>query len=312
LINYAVIGCGVIGKVHCSAIESDPQSYLLFVCDINARKADELADLFNCRASYNYNKLLQNPDVDAITICLPHSMHVKLFEKALLQGKHVVCEKPLATTPRDIYKMVELSENSIMKTTAAFQHRHSPLIGKLETLINQALHTIDLANVFLGKPESLSGIVENRSLSDIEVEDFAFGQIIYEKNRTLSLTAINSKDESWKPILKIKGSKGSFILEGSDSLIDLDVNSTDVLNELSAIETKMKEDKSLPGKKCYGNLHNLVISDFSEAVINNRKPYVSIKDASIANEIVLGFYYSTSKKDTVSFPIKEYRQPILR
>ena len=73
----------------------------------------------------------------------------------------------------------------------------------------------------------------------------------------------------------------------------------------------MQDDANLPGKKCYGNLHDLVYSDFSEAVLNNRKPYLSIREASAANEIVLGMYQSTTKGETVSLPIKEYRQPIL-
>lgn len=353
MVNYAVVGCGVIGKVHCAAIDLDPMGKLLFVCDIDVNKADKMADLFNCFSSYNYNELLLNPDVDVITICLPHSAHFELFEKAVSHGKHVLCEKPLATTPKDIYKMVELSEYGKLKTTVAFQHRHSPLIIKLKelviqgafgeilggeinfscersmdyynvdfwrgrwetegggTLINQAIHTIDLANIFLGIPNSLSGRVENRSHCEIEVEDFAIGSISYEKSRTLSLTVKNSKGESWKPYLKIVGSSGSFTLNGSSSLIDINIDSVLVHEELAKIELMMKDDKPLPGKKCYGNLHNILFSDFSEAITNNRTPLLSIKEASKANEIVLGFYNSTSKGEITLFPIKEYKQPNL-
>ncbi|MGL1890093.1 MAG: Gfo/Idh/MocA family oxidoreductase [Spirochaetaceae bacterium] len=353
MVNYAVVGCGVIGKVHCSAIMDDPNGNLLFVCDIDTNKADKMAELFNCESSYNYSELLINHNVDVITICLPHFKHIELFEKALEHGKHVLCEKPLATTPTDIYKMVELTEQIDLKTTAAFQHRHSALIIKLKelvdrgifgdilsgdlnfscdrsmdyyntgfwrgrwdsegggTLINQAIHTIDLANLFLGKPQSLTGKVENRSLPEIEVEDYALGSISYEKNRTLLLDVKNSKGESWKPFLTITGSLGSFTINGSDSIVELNIESEHIHKELTEIELMMKDDKPLPGKTCYGNLHNILFSDFSEAIIENRKPLLSIKEASLANEIVLGFYNSTSKAEGTVFPIKEYEQPNL-
>ena len=224
MVNYAVIGCGVIGKVHCTAINADSQSNLLYVCDSISARAENLAEIYNCDAVFDYMDILENPSIDVIAICLPHSEHIWLFEEAIRSGKHVLCEKPLATTPDDILKMVELAEKTDFKTTVAFQHRHSPLIQSLQsyvkegvfgqilggeinfgcnrtmeyynsevwrgkwrtegggTLINQAIHTIDLANVFLGEPESLTGEVENRLHSEIEVEDYAIGQIFYEKN----------------------------------------------------------------------------------------------------------------------------------
>ena len=94
-------------------------------------------------------------------------------------------------------------------------------------------------------------------------------------------------------------------------IIDLHLESLEVFNQLSAMEKMMKEDSSRPGKACYGNLHNLVISDFTESISNNKKPYLSLKEASKANEVVLGFYQSTSTGETVNFPMKEYKQPNL-
>ncbi len=70
------------------------------------------------------------------------------------------------------------------------------------TLINQAIHTIDLANLFLGKPESLSGKVENRSLPKIEVEDFALGQVDYENRRIPEFAEIGEGNLNWEEIIK--------------------------------------------------------------------------------------------------------------
>lgn len=335
MINYAVIGCGGISEVHCSAITSQKNSRLYTVCDIIPEKADKLGKKYNCKTSYNFNDILQNDKIDVVSLCLPHFKHVDFFEQALVSGKHVIIEKPLAIKYEDVKKMVLLSEQSDLKTTVAFQHRHSILIQKLKsfldngligeitggeinfccdrgmdyynaddwrgkwstegggTLITQAIHTIDLANVFLGVPVNVKGYIENREHPNIEVEDFAFGKVFYKDNKVLTIHAVNNGQKKWEPKLKVYGSKGSITLLGSDTLLELQTDNnedTESIKSLHDIESQMKNIQNLPGKKCYGDLHKLVFEDFTKSIIEGREPLLSVKDASMANEIVLGFY----------------------
>jgi len=335
MINYAVIGCGVISGTHCSAITSQENSKLYAVCDIIPERADKLAKKYNCKSSYSYDEILQNNEIDAISICLPHFKHLAFFEKAIKNGKHVITEKPLAIKFKDIEQMVLLSEQTTLKTTVAFQHRHSILVQKLKsyldngiigkitggeinfycdrdmnyysseswrgkwategggTLINQAIHTIDLANFFLGMPVNVKGYIKNKRHKEIEVEDFASGKVFYKDNKELTIMAVNSSQKKWEPKLKITGSKGSFTLLDSNTLLEFQTdskNSISLKKTLKETENQMKEIKNLPGKKCYGNLHTLVFEDFTKSIITDSKPFLSVKDASIANEIVLSFY----------------------
>lgn len=335
MINYAVIGCGGISKVHCAAIQLQKDSFLHTVCDIVPEKADQRAAEFNCSASYLYDEILGNSEIDVVTICLPHHEHYSLFKKALSGGKHVISEKPLAINMEDLEDMVELSETTTIKTTVAFQHRHSllvkalkthidnGLIGNIEkvdvnffcrrdmdyydadewrgkwategggTMINQAIHSIDLANIFLGEPIHITGRTENRFHSQIEVEDFGEGIVFYNDNRVLNLKAINSHEKDWEPKLTIYGTEGFVTLLGSDVLLDFEIYNGDksaIKAELKEIEELMQKDKTLPGKSCYGDLHERVFDDFTQAIIEDRKPYLSVKDAAMANKIVLEFY----------------------
>lgn len=333
MINYGVIGCGVISKVHCAAIEKEINSKLITVCDIVPEKANDLAKTYGCNAVYDYDEVLKDPNIDVITICLPHHEHYKLFKKSLSAGKHVLTEKPLGINFNDVSDMVKISEATELKTTVAFQHRHSILVkalktyldsglfgdikgGELEfhctrdmdyydsdewrgkwategggTLINQAIHTVDLANLFLGCPLNVEGSIENRQHPKIEVEDYAQGSVIY-KNSLLMLKAVNSNEKPWEPKLTINCLKGKFVLIGSDHLHSLelyDSNETEIIKKLTDIENEMKQ-KEVSGKACYGSLHNLVFEDFTNSIINNTKPLMSIKEGAMANNIVLEFY----------------------
>lgn len=333
MINYGVIGCGVISKVHCAAIEKETNSKLLTVCDTDPERANTLAEMYACNAVYNYDEVLADPNIDVITICLPHHEHYRLFRESLAAGKHVLTEKPLAIKTNDVRDMVNLSESTNLKTTVAFQHRHSILVkeikrylnsgifgdiqgGELEfhctrnmdyydseewrgkwetegggTLINQAIHTIDLANLFLGNPIKVEGSIQNRQHHKIEVEDYAVGTVRY-KDSLLMLKAVNSNEKSWEPKLTINCMKGRFVLIGSDCLHSLELynsDSADILQKLRTLENEMKQ-KEVAGKACYGSLHNLVFEDFTNSIIEDKRPLLSIKEGAMANNIVLDFY----------------------
>lgn len=340
MINYGVIGCGGISKVHCPGIQKQKESRLHTVCDIIPERADALAKEFACNAVYNYDDVLQNDEIDVITICLPHHEHYELFKKALAAGKHVISEKPLAINMENLVEMVKLSETTSLKTTVAFQHRHSELIialkeyldsgliGEIESaqldfyctrdmdyynadswrgkwateggglLINQAIHTIDLANLFLGKPIKVTGNIKNLLHPEIEVEDYALGDVKY-SNCLLKIKAVNSKEKNWEPKITLNGSKGQLVILGSDKIISLDLideDCTEIKDNLKKIEKSMIIDKDLPGKTCYGDLHERIFDNFTHSILDNKAPLVSIKDGAMANEIVLGFYKNREDK----------------
>jgi predicted dehydrogenase len=62
-----------------------------------------------------------------VAIGLPHHLHSQVFLDALAAGKHVICEKPLSTTPADLYKMAAAAQKSSQITSGIFQHRYSPV-----------------------------------------------------------------------------------------------------------------------------------------------------------------------------------------
>jgi D-xylose 1-dehydrogenase (NADP+, D-xylono-1,5-lactone-forming) len=87
------------------------------------------------RAHGSYERLLEDPGVDAIYISLPNSLHVEWSVRALAAGKHVLCEKPLTRNPDEAEEAFAAAERAGLVLMEAFMWRHSPQTAKLLQLV---------------------------------------------------------------------------------------------------------------------------------------------------------------------------------
>ena len=108
--NLVVIGYGGIGSgLHCkNALKSDAVN-LKGIYDIDPKKAETAAE----RGIYAYSSLdevLSDPTVDLVTVAIPNDSHKEVVVKALLAGKNVICEKPVALSSEDLEEMIAASK----------------------------------------------------------------------------------------------------------------------------------------------------------------------------------------------------------
>jgi xylose dehydrogenase (NAD/NADP) len=89
------------------------------------------------RAHEGYEALLADPEVDAVYIPLPNSLHVEWTKCALEAGKHVLCEKPLTDEPDDAEALFELAERKGLFLAEAFMYRHNPQTRRVEELVRE-------------------------------------------------------------------------------------------------------------------------------------------------------------------------------
>jgi xylose dehydrogenase (NAD/NADP) len=87
------------------------------------------------RSHGSYDALLADPDVDAVYISLPNSLHVDWSVRALEAGKHVLCEKPLSRHPEEAERAFDVAERTGRLLTEAFMYRHNPQTKRLKELV---------------------------------------------------------------------------------------------------------------------------------------------------------------------------------
>jgi D-xylose 1-dehydrogenase (NADP+, D-xylono-1,5-lactone-forming) len=99
-----------------------------------ARAEAQAARLGIPRAHGSYEELLRAPDVDAVYIAVPNSLHVEWSVRALEAGKHVLCEKPLSRRAEDVARAFDAAERAGRVLVEAFMWRHHPQTYRLEQL----------------------------------------------------------------------------------------------------------------------------------------------------------------------------------
>jgi predicted dehydrogenase len=106
-LKVAVAGLGFIGPAHIEALRRIPNIEVVAISDIDEETAKTKAESLGIeKYTSNFDELVKE-DVDSIHICTPNNLHYGMAKKALAAGKHVVCEKPLATTIAEAEELVQ-------------------------------------------------------------------------------------------------------------------------------------------------------------------------------------------------------------
>ncbi len=130
-----IIGTGFMGRVHLEAIRRVGSIDVHAVCGSSFEKARTFANAFGVeRAEADYRKAVEDPSVDVVHVCTPNMLHAPVVLASLRAGKHVVCEKPLATTTESATELVSVARETGRRNCTCHNLRYYPMVQQMRRM----------------------------------------------------------------------------------------------------------------------------------------------------------------------------------
>jgi predicted dehydrogenase len=126
-VGVAILGTGFAGRMHAQAARMLGARLVGVMASTPARSDAAAAELGAEQSFASVTELLEHPAVEVVHVCTPNALHVSQVEQALARGKHVICEKPLATTAQDAERLSGLARESGLTAAVAFAYRYQAL-----------------------------------------------------------------------------------------------------------------------------------------------------------------------------------------
>jgi len=185
-LRYGVVGCGRIAPLHLAAVTAIPEVRLAATCDIVEERARAAAERFGAeRHATDYRQLFASGALDAVSLCLPHHLHADAVVAAAEAGIHVLCEKPIATTPDDADRAIAACDRAAVQLGICYQNRYN--------LASQALRKAVDAGRF-GRLLNAAITFQNRKSPEYYAPTHWHGKWATEGGGALTTQAIHTMD----------------------------------------------------------------------------------------------------------------------
>ncbi|WP_339903378.1 Gfo/Idh/MocA family oxidoreductase [uncultured Cyclobacterium sp.] len=320
MIRIGIIGAGNFSSRHIEAIQQLPTLKLKVICRREASSLAQLADKYKLAGETDYRKIINNNEIDAVLIATPHHLHTQIAIEAARVGKHVLLEKPMASTYADCIAINDACEQSGVKLmigqvaqfspgfVAAKQCIASGEIGEIFMvkatsisfwkhgdrkdwhlkkisgggyLLTVAIHQLDaLCALVPSEVSSVSAHMTNAFHGD-EVDDGGVIILRFKNGQMASLHYSGFKDGVNEIGIDVNGSEGSLRLDNTKGAY-LGKDQKYIL--LSGSLSKDWMDEALVNQW----------KEFSEAILENREPIASGKRTLKVMEVVFAAFESAS------------------
>ncbi|HML47819.1 MAG TPA: Gfo/Idh/MocA family oxidoreductase [Clostridia bacterium] len=136
--KVAVIGCGTIANAaHIPSYLNNPEAEIAYFCDILPERAAAAVEKYGCgTAIEDYHVALADPQVVAVSVCTPNNVHAPIAIDAMRAGKHVLCEKPAATTLAEAQEMQRVAAETGMTLNIGVVNRFNDSVNMIKKYID--------------------------------------------------------------------------------------------------------------------------------------------------------------------------------
>lgn len=333
-LNWAIIGCGVISQLHLEALRVVDGATLYAVCDIVEEKAQRRAKEYGAKKIYlDYIELLNDPEVDVVSICTPSGIHGEMCIEAAKHGKHILCEKPMEITTEKIDNLIENVRKYDIKMGCVFQRRCDNKFRVIKEAIDSGrFGKVLLADAYLKYYRSQKyydgagwratwaldggGSLMNQGVHGIDLLTWIVGDVesVFGRCKTMARnievedTAIASLQFKNGAIGNIEGTTTVYpaqdtrleihcekgsIIVSDAGILQWEIN--DGSEEMPVIEEPVFAAKDDPTKLPLTS-HVVPMQDMIHAVLNNTEPAVPPEEGRKAVDLILAIYKSSEEK----------------
>lgn len=329
-LNFAIVGCGVIGPMHALAISELPAARLVAVCDVVEAKARALGERYGAEAYTDYAAMLRRSDIDVVAVTAPSGLHADLGIAAAKAGKHVIVEKPMDVSLAKADALAAACREAGVKLCVMSQHRFDPAVEAVRQAVSDnQLGTLNFgaAHTKWWRPQEYydndawrgtwaldgGGALINQSIHYVDLLQYILGPVAevsaYAANR--AHVGIEVEDVVVAAVKFKSGALG--LIEGNTAaypglVTRLDIYGTDGLvvieNDLIK-EWHLRSGAAGPMAAEAGNViagtssaniwhipHRRQIQDMLDAIRDDRPPRVDGAEGRKPLEIVLAVYES--------------------
>ncbi len=341
-IRFALIGCGRISKNHFEAFQKHSEFVeLVAICDNNRQSLEVAAKNYNVCAFDSMKELLRKTDADVITLCTPSGLHPQQAIDAANAGKHVVTEKPMATTWSDGLAMVKACEKNKVQLFVVKQNRFNPPLQAVKKAIDQGrfgrIFAVNVnVNVFWTRPQEYydqaswrgkvgmdGGAIMNQASHYVDLLTWLIGPIDSVHAFTATLARrIECEDTGVINLKWIGGALGTMAvsmltyprnLEGSITIIGekgtVKIGGTAV-NRIEHWEFESKEDVdqevlnlNYETKSVYGFGHPKYYENVIQTLRGEASAYTDGNEGLKSLELLVATYVSAAKGIPIKLPL---------
>jgi predicted dehydrogenase len=131
-----IAGCGYWGPNLARNLHGDPRASVVALCDLDANRLERMRERHpSARLFTSFDRMIQEADLDAVAIATPVSSHHRLAKAALIAGKHVLVEKPMAASSDECRELVELAERSGLVLMVGHTYLFASAVRKITEII---------------------------------------------------------------------------------------------------------------------------------------------------------------------------------
>ncbi len=338
-IKVGIIGCGSIAKHrHFPEYFQNKHVEIVAVCDIVPERADEFANTYQAKAYTSYEELLSNSNIDAVSVCTPNYLHAPISIAALNAGKHVLCEKPMATSSDEAEAMIAAAQINIKKLMIAHNQRFVPSHQKARQLITSGevgkIYSFRTAfghggpegwsadgkdSWFFKKEEAFIGAMGDLGVHKTDLLRYILGEEFVEVGAFVETSAKENTDVDDSAVCVLKTESGIIgTLAASWSYVSKEDNSTIIYGEKAILRLEDDPTHSLiiqykngevvkyelggiQTNESDGQKNSKVIDQFVSSILHNTEPPVTGEEGLKSLQVVLSALESNETKRIVKF-----------